>query len=161
MQKTLRLQYYLSTSPRLLTPSTEGRWSKCYSSMASPKRLAAIMMLCKNMIVKVCFLDGDADYFDIIAGVLQGDRLVLCLFICLDYVLRISIDKMEDKSFKLAKERSRKYPAQPVRGADYTDGIALLANAPTKTETLLHSLEWAAAGIGPHNQQRPDGIHVL
>ena len=28
--------------------------------------------------------------------------------------------------------------------------LALLANAPSQTETLLHSLEWAAAGISLH-----------
>ena len=33
-------------------------------------------------------LDGDTDFFDIIAGVLQGDTLAPYLFIiCLDYVL--------------------------------------------------------------------------
>ena len=34
--------------------------------------------------------------------------------------------------------------------ADYTDDIALLANAPAQAKTLLHSLERAAAGISLH-----------
>ena len=34
--------------------------------------------------------------------------------------------------------------------AEYTDDIALLANTPAQAETLLHSLERAAAGIGLH-----------
>ena len=34
--------------------------------------------------------------------------------------------------------------------ADYANDIALLANTPTQAETLLHSLEWVAAGIGLH-----------
>ena len=34
--------------------------------------------------------------------------------------------------------------------ADYTDDIVLLANTPTQAESLLHSLEQAAAGIGFH-----------
>ena len=33
---------------------------------------------------------------------------------------------------------------------DYAEDIALLANTPNQAETLLHSLEWAAAGIGLH-----------
>ena len=37
--------------------------------------IAAIMMLYKNTKVKVCSPDGDTDYFDIVAGVLQGDTL--------------------------------------------------------------------------------------
>ena len=31
------------------------------------------MMLHRDTKVKVRYLDGDADYFDIVAGVLQGD----------------------------------------------------------------------------------------
>ena len=109
------------------------------------------MMLYRNMKVKVHSLDGNTDYFDIVAGVLQGDTLAPHLFIiCLDYVLRMSIDKMKDNGFKLKKERSRKYPAQTITDVDYADDIALLANTPTQAETLLHSLEWAAAGIGLH-----------
>ena len=83
------------------------------------------------------------DYFDIVAGVGQGDTLAPDLFIiCLDYVLRIYIDKIKVNSFKLTKERSRRYPAKTITDADYADDIALLANAPS--ETLLHSLERAA-----------------
>ena len=37
--------------------------------------IAAIMIQYKNTKVKVCFPDGDTDYFDIVAGVLQGDIL--------------------------------------------------------------------------------------
>ena len=43
--------------------------------------------------------------------------------------------------------------------ADYTDDIALPANTPAQAETLLHSLERAAAGIGPHvNAQKMEYI---
>ena len=56
--------------------------------------------------------DGDTDYFNIVAGVLQEDILAPYLFIiCIDYMLKMSIDKMKDNSFKLVKERSRRYPA--------------------------------------------------
>ena len=50
----------------------------------------------------------------------------------------------------LTKKRSRRYPANTITDADYADDIALLANTPNQTETLLHSLERAAAGIGLH-----------
>ena len=113
--------------------------------------VAAIMMLQKTMKVKVRSPDGDTDYFNIVAGVLQGDTLAQYLFIiCLDYVLRTSIDKMKDNGFKLAKERSRRYPAQTIMEADDADDIELIANTLAQTETLLHSLERAAVGIGLH-----------
>ncbi len=51
---------------------------------------------------------------------------------------------MKDNSFKLTKERSRRYPAQTITNTDYTDDIALLANTPAQAETLLHSLERVA-----------------
>ena len=47
-----------------------------------PKEIiAAIMMLYRNTKVKVRSPDGDTDYFDIVAGVLQGDTLAPYLFI--------------------------------------------------------------------------------
>ena len=109
------------------------------------------MMLYRNTELKVRSLDGDIDHYDLVAGVLPGDTLTPYLFIiCLDYVLRTSIDKIKENWFKLTKERSRRYPAKTITDADYADDITLLANAPTQGETLLYSLEWAAAGIGPH-----------
>ena len=67
------------------------------------------MMLYKNTKVKVYSPDGDANYFDIKVGVLPWDTSAPYLFnTFLDYVLRSSIDKMKDNSFKLAKERSRR-----------------------------------------------------
>ena len=108
-------------------------------------------MLYKSTKVKVRSPDGDIDYFDILAGVLQGDTLApYQLIICLDYVLRTSVDIMKDNGFKPAKERSRRYPAQTITDADYADDILLLANTPSQAETLLHSLERAVAGIGLH-----------
>ena len=66
--------------------------------------------LYKNTKGKVCSPDGDTDYSDIVAGVLQGDAFAPYLFIIwLDYVLRTSIDIMKDNDFKLAKEKSGWY----------------------------------------------------
>ena len=99
-------------------------------------------MLYKNTKVKVLSPNGDMNYFDIVAGVQQGYILAPYLFhIFLDYVLRMCIDIMKDKDFKLAKERSRRYPAQTIMDADYADVIALLANTHVQTVSLLHSLE--------------------
>ena len=56
----------------------------------------------------ICSPDGDADFFDIVTGVLQGNTLVLYLFIfCQDYILRTSIDLIKEKDFTLKKARSR------------------------------------------------------
>ena len=57
---------------------------------------------------------------------------------------------MKDNTFKLAKERSRRYCAQTITDADYADIVVLVTNIPTQAETQLHSLERAAASIGLH-----------
>ena len=106
----------------------------------------------QNLEGEVCHsLDVNTDYFGIVADVLYRDTLAACLFIiCLDYVLRKSIDKMKDNGFKLAKNRNRIYPALTITDVDNVYDIALLANTPAQAETLLHSLKRAAAGIGLH-----------
>ena len=113
--------------------------------------VAAIMILYRNTKVKVRSPDGDTEYFDIVAGVLQGDTLAPYLFIiCLDYVLRTSIDKIRENGFELTKKRSKSYPAKKITDADYADDLALLANTPNQAEKLLHSLKRAATGLGLH-----------
>ena len=80
----------------------------------------AIMILYRNTKVKVRSPDGDTEYF--VAGVLQGDTLAPYLFIiCLDYVLRTSIDKIRENDFELTKRRSKRYPAKTITDADYAD----------------------------------------
>ena len=113
-----------------------GKMEQILLTYSLPKEtIAAIMILYRNTKVKVCSPDGGTDYFYIVAGVLKGDTLAPYLFIiCLDYVLRTSIDKIKENGFKLTKERNRRYPT----------------NTPTQAKTLLHSLEQAAAGIGLH-----------
>ena len=125
-----------------------GKMEQILLANGIPKEtVAAIMILYRNTKVKVRSPDGDTDYFDIVAGVLQGDTLAPNLFIiCLDYVLRTLIDKIKENGFELTKKRSRRYPAKTITDANYTYDIANLPNTPDQAETLLHSLEWAATG---------------
>ena len=101
MQNSYKQWYYLSTLPRPFTPFTE----------MEQILLAAIMILHKNTKIKVRSPDGDTDYFDIVVGVLQGDTLTPYLFIiCLDYVLRTSIDKIKENGFQADKRKKQKIP---------------------------------------------------
>ena len=73
--------------------------------------VAAIMILYRNTQVKVRLPDGDTEYFNIEAGVLQENTLAPYFFIiCLDYVLRTSMDNIRENGFMLTKKRSRRYP---------------------------------------------------
>ena len=93
------------------------------------------MILFRNTKVKVRSPDGDTEYFNIVAGVLQGDTLA---------------PKIRENGFELTKKWSRRYPAKTITDADYADGIALLANTPNQAETQPYSVQWATAGIGLH-----------
>ena len=125
-----------------------GKMEQILLAYCIPKAtVAAITILYRNTNVRSP--DGDTEYFDIVAGVLQGDTLAPYLFIiCLDYVLRTSIDKIRENGFELTKKRSRRYPATTITDADYADDITILANTPDQAETLLHSLERAETNIG-------------
>ena len=121
-----------------------GKMQQILLAYGLPKETAAaIMILYRNNKVKVRSTDGDTDYFNIVAGVLQGDTPAPYLFIiCLDYVLWTSVNKLKENSFELTKKRSRRYPAKTITDTNYADDIAILANAPAQAETLLlHSLE--------------------
>ena len=132
------------------------------TSSLPKETVAAIMMLYKNTNVEARSRDGDTVYFDIVAGVQQGDPFVLYLFIiCLDYVLRTSIDLMKENYFKLAKERSSIYTAQTITDAEYSDDIALIANLSAQTKSLLHILERAAHGIGLLINEEKNRKHVF
>ena len=83
-----------------------GKMEQILLAYGLPKEtVEAIKILYRNTKVKVRSPDGDTEYFDIVAGVLQGDTQAPYLFIiCLDYVLRTSIDKIRENGFELTKK---------------------------------------------------------
>ena len=91
-----------------------GKMEQILLAYGLPKEtVAAITILYRNTKVNVRSPDGDTKYFDIVAGVLQGNTLVPYLFIiCLDYVLRTSIDKIKQNGFEQTKKRGRRYLAK-------------------------------------------------
>ena len=59
------------------------------------------------------------------------------------------------------RKEAKGTPATTITDADYADDIAILANTPDQAETLLHSLERAAASIGLYVNPHKTGIYVL
>ena len=111
----------------------------------------AMTMLERNTKFKVPSSDGDTDYFDIVAGVLQGDTSApYLLIISQAYVILASIDLLKENGFTLKGPRSRRYLTETIRDADYADDITLLVNTPAQAKSLWHSMEQAAGGIGFH-----------
>ena len=70
-----------------------------------PRLLAAISKLYENTRARVITPDGETEFFQIIAGVLQGDTLDPYLFaIVLDYVMRKTYQGREEElGFHLQK----------------------------------------------------------
>ena len=65
------------------------------------------------MKVRVCSPNRDTDIFDIVPGVLQGDKFSPYFLITyLDYVLRTPTDQMKENSFTLKIATSKQYPAE-------------------------------------------------
>ena len=151
-QKNLQATLLFVDFTKAFNSIHRGKMEQILLAYGLPKEtVAAITILYRNIKVKVCSPDGDTEYFNILAGVLLGDMLAPFLFIiCLDYVLRTSIDKIWENGFELTKKRSRRYPAKSITNTDYANDIAILANTPNQAETLLHSLERATAGISLH-----------
>ena len=78
------------------------------------------------------------------------------LIICLDYVLRMSIDVMKEFLYFSIGKRL-KYPTRTITDAKYADDIAFLANIPTQSESRLQSLERATSGTGfPVNEDKTE-----
>ena len=89
-----------------------GKMEQILLAYGIPKEtVAAITILYRNTKVKVRSPDGDTEYFDIVAGVLQGDTLAPYHFIiCLDYVLR-TIDWQNQREWlRTDEEKKQKVP---------------------------------------------------
>ena len=88
------------------------------------KIIAAIKVLYSNTSATTLTPDGETSPFDILADILQGDTLAPFLFIIVvDYVLPLSVDKVNDKGFQLKPRQSTRYPAVYLTDTDYADDI--------------------------------------
>ena len=115
----------------------------------SKETITAIMMLYRNTKAMDHSPDGDTDFFDIVAGVLQGDTLAPCLFImCLDYVLWTLVDLIKENGFTLKMAKNRQYPTETITDADYAVDLVLLENTPAQAKSVQCNLEQTAGGIG-------------
>ena len=88
-------------------------------------------------------------FFDITAGVLQGDTLAPFTFIiCLDYILRKAIDEKTDLGFILIQIKSRRHLAKKISEADHADDIAVLTDYLKDAAKVLHNIEQLTQVIG-------------
>ena len=93
--------------------------------------------------------DGDTEFINITGIVLQGDTLVPFLFIiCLDYVLKMSLDRDNVLGFTLSEKKSKRYPAIKMTDVDYAEDLAIVTDKTSEATILLHKIENTAKEIG-------------
>ena len=109
----------------------------------------AIRVLYTDTTATILTPDGETPSFPIKAGILQGDTLAPFLFIMVvDYVLRMSVDKINDKGLQLHPRRSSRHPPVYLTDTDFADDIALVSSCLENAQDLLHSLESASNSVG-------------
>ena len=82
---------------------------------------------------------------------LQGNTLAPFLFvICLDYLLRISVDKCNEYALTLELVRTRRFSNKKITDADYADNLTLLSDNSYNAQKLFHILEQSAGFFGLH-----------
>ena len=112
--------------------------------------LQAIEKIYENTRARVITPDGETEFFNIIAGVLQGDTLAPYLFaIVLDYVMRKTLNgKEEELGFQLHRRKSQRVPPIVVTDLDFADDLALLTEEMDQAQEVLSRLEEEARLVG-------------
>ena len=117
-----------------------------------PILLTAIAKLYENTRARIITPDGETEFFQIVAGILQGDTLAPYPFVLvLDYVMRKTLEgKEEELGFKLQRRRSRRVTPTIMTDLDFADDIALLTEEMHQAQEILNRLEVEAANVGLH-----------
>ena len=101
MQKNLEATLSFVDFSKAFDSIHRGKMSQILLANGLPKEtVSTIMILYKNTKAMVCSPDDDNTYFfDIVTRVLLGDALTF--IICLDYILKTSIDLMKENGLTL------------------------------------------------------------
>ena len=106
-----------------------------------PNLLRAIERMYTNTKARVVTPDGETEKFDITAGVLQGDTIVL------DYAMRtvMADGKEEELGFTLTPRKSIRHKKEVLADLDFSDDIA---NAIAQAQELLLRVETECSKVG-------------
>ena len=112
----------------------------------------AIKLIYEGSSAQVLTPDGETSFFDILAGIFQGDTLAPFLFlIVLDYALKEAF-KISNSECGIVIEprRSSRHPEIRIKDLAYADDIALINASVQLAENLLHCVERSALQVGLH-----------
>ena len=99
---------------------------------------------------KDCSPDGETEYFEILAGVRQGDMLApFLLIVVLDHALKLAISGREEElGFMLVPRRSHRVRPVMITDLDFADDIALISDTAKNARDLLLAVEGKCKKIG-------------
>ena len=112
----------------------------------------AIKLIYEGSSAQVLTPDGETSFFDILAGIFQGDTLAPFLFIIvLDYALKEAF-KLADTECGIIIEprKGHRHPEIKIKDLAYADDIALLNKSLRLAENLLHCVEKSVMQVGLH-----------
>ena len=112
--------------------------------------VTAISIMYEYTTTKVITPDGETETFNILAGVLQGDKLApYCFVIVIDYVMRTALQGRENKlGFQLRKRKSKRVPPITVTYMDFADDISLVSEGIKEAQEMLTRVEKSAKRVG-------------
>ena len=106
-------------------------------------------MMYTNTTAQVLSPDRDTEFFEILAGVLQGYILAPYLFIvALDYAMKQAVENKSNLGFTLDRSRIRRHPAKVICDTGFIDDIVLLSNTIEQAQLLLSRVETYAKQTG-------------
>ena len=122
------------------------------------KLVSAISIMYADTMAKVVSPDGETEFFEILAGVLQGDTLAPFLFIIvIDYVMRTALEGHTNPGLPLKLDRSSRLPrkvnqssqcAKHIMDTEYADDLCLISETLAQAQEFLKWVEEAAAEVG-------------
>ena len=107
-----------------------------------------ISLLYTNTRAQVFTSDGATEFFEIVAGVLQGDTLAPYLFIIVvDYCMRLVMEKYPYSGFTVPPANSRRVKAQKIADAEFADDIALVTDTVKEGKELMREVDEVAVVV--------------
>ena len=102
-----------------------------------------------NTKAKIVKFDGETDFFDIVAGVLQEDTLAPYLFIiAMGYCMVQTLAKHPDAGFTIKPGRSRRVKPVKIADTELPDDIVLIADSIQEVQELTLEFEKMAELVG-------------
>ena len=120
-----------------------------------PEQLVSVIgLLYTGTKAKVLSPDGEIQFFEILAAVLQGDTLAPYIFtIIIDYAMKQAIgnDALEWSRRKI--KRSRRHNPNAITDLDFADATALVIEELQQAQNFPHRVQENAAKLGLYSDK--------